>query len=108
MGGQQCRPPGHFTGDSLDGSEHGPGLDVLLGAMFSGLARACWPSPGEITEAGKFAKLDSSLQGSTHPVHKRSGPMIDFEIGHVDRISEYLFAATPRRYQFTLSGALSG
>lgn len=52
---------------------------VLLGAIFSGLARACWPSPGQITEAGKFAKLDSFLQGSTHPVHKRSGPTIDFE-----------------------------
>ena len=78
-GGQQCRPPGHFTGDDLDSSEHGPGLDVLLGAIFSGLARAWWPSPGQITEAGKFAKLDSFLQGSTHPVHKRSGPMIDCE-----------------------------
>src|SRR5271166_2358951 len=63
----------------LDSSEHGLGLDVLLGAIFSGLARACWPSPGQITETGKFAKLDSFLQESTQPVHKRSGPMIDFK-----------------------------
>ena len=54
----------------LDGSEHDPGLDGLLGAIFSGLARTFWPSPGQITETGKFAKLDSFLQESTHPVHK--------------------------------------
>jgi hypothetical protein len=57
----------------VDGSKHRPGLDVFLRAIFSGLAKTFWPSPGQITETGKFAKVDSFLQEPTQPCTKGAG-----------------------------------
>ena len=60
----------------LDGSEHGPGLDVLLGAIFSGLARTFRPSPGQIIETGKTRLIFTGIDTARA---QRSGPVIDFK-----------------------------